>query len=109
MWANWLDTESTARRRKTSSKRGTPLASTLSEFRPICSANLLSPDYGRVARQNEAAGAADAAAWVMLAAVIFGSGKSRNAEAKLGTRNTERTAKHGDRSRRQVVLCSMLT
>jgi len=33
----------------------------------------------------------------------------KNAEAKLGTRNTERTAKHGDRSRRQVVLCSLLT
>ena len=32
-----------------------------------------------------------------------------NTEAKLGTRNTERTAKHGDRSRRQVVLCTLLT
>jgi hypothetical protein len=28
-----------------------------------------------LARENEAAGAADAAAWVMLAVVIFGSGK----------------------------------
>ena len=30
-------------------------------------------DYFRVARQNEAAGAADAAAWVMSAVLIFGS------------------------------------
>jgi hypothetical protein len=32
-------------------------------------------DYGRIARQNEAAGAADAAAWVMSAVLIFGLDK----------------------------------
>jgi SAM-dependent methyltransferase len=38
-----------------------------------CRWQLLLWDYFRVARQNEAAGAADAAAWVMLAVLIFGS------------------------------------
>jgi hypothetical protein len=35
----------------------------------------MSADDSRIARQNEAAGAADAAAWVMSAVLIFGSDK----------------------------------
>src|SRR5579863_9930576 len=39
------------------------------------SPNLTLADYGRVARENEAAGAADAAAWVLSAVLIFSSDK----------------------------------
>jgi len=38
---------------------------------PGSSANLTLPVYGRFAGQNEAARAADAAAWVMSAAVVL--------------------------------------
>jgi hypothetical protein len=40
-------------------------------FGDVLSETLTLPDYGRVARQNEAAGAADAAAWVASAVLIW--------------------------------------